>query len=104
MALALTFRRIIKQTWDTGPYHLDAVRLMDRFRWWAAGAVATALVIQWVVEGIKLQLLTDEPWPGGVIPWTAVMVWVAATLITTHCENVARRRDQPEGRDDDGRV
>ena len=44
------------------------------------------------------------PWPGGVIPWTAVMVWVAATLITTHCENVARRRDQPEGRDDDGRV
>lgn len=93
LGLVLGLRRIIKRTWDTGPYHLDAVRLLDRFRWWAAGAVAAAVAIQWVVKGVKLQLLTDEPWPGGGIPWSAVVVWVIATVITTHCENVARRRD-----------
>jgi hypothetical protein len=95
--IALTLRRIIERTWDSGPFHVDAIRLFDRFRWWAAGAVAAATAIQWVCKGIRVQLLTDEPWPDLSIPWLVVIVWIALTLTTTHLETVARR-------DDNGRV
>lgn len=92
VGLMFALRGIINRTWESGPFHVDAVRLLDRFRWWATGAVAVAVAMQWVFKGIELQLLTDEPWPGLGIPWTVIVVWVALTLATTYCETVARRR------------
>ena len=64
LALALMFRRIIQQTWEHGPFHPETARRLSRFRWVAAGAVGAALFVDWLALGVKLQLLTDEMWPG----------------------------------------
>jgi hypothetical protein len=92
LVLALLFRRIIKQTWENGPFHLDTTRRLSRFRWIVAGAVGAALLIQWIAHGVTLQLLTDDPWPGLAFMRTTALVWVAAALVTLLCEFGARQR------------
>jgi hypothetical protein len=92
LILALMFRRIINQTWEHGPFHPETTRRLSRFRWIVAGAVGAALLIDWVVQGVKLQLLTDDPWPGLAFVRTTALVWVAAALVTLLCEFGARQR------------
>lgn len=113
--LAWSFRRIIKQTWENGPFHPDTTRRLDHFRWVAASTVGAALLVDWVARGVKLQLLTDEPWPGLRFVQTAALVWVAVALVVWFCEFGTRQRHdawqqglahRPDGDDPggDGRV
>jgi hypothetical protein len=92
LVLALMFRGIIKQTWENGPFHPDTTRQLSRFRWVVAGAVGAALLAEWVALGVKLQLLTDETWPGLSFLRTTALVWVAAALVGALCEFGVRQR------------
>jgi hypothetical protein len=105
----LGLRRIIKQTWENGPFHQDTVRRLSRFRWWATGAFGIALIGDWVLNGIELQLLTDEMWPGPSFVEHTVFVLLALTVAVMVCDFGARQRHQAweQGRTqgpDDGRV
>ena len=117
LALALMLRRIISQTWENGPFHPETTRRLSRFRWVAAGAVGAALLVDWVALGVKLQLLTDEMWPGLSFLRTIAFVWLAAAMVGWLCEfGVRQRQDawqqglahqaggEGEGPDGDGRV
>ena len=110
LVLALSFRRIIKQSWENGPFHPDTTLRLDRFRWLAAGAVGTALLVDWAALGIKLQLLTDEGWPGLSFLRATALVWVAAALVSWLCAFGARQRQDAwqqglaHGGDGDGPV
>lgn len=110
LGLLIGFRRIISKTWAAGPFHGDTVRLLDRFRWWVAGALGAALLIDWTIRGLKLRLLSDEPWSGAGFLFTVPLAWVIVTLISGVCAFGARQREEAfrRGLDDravdDGRV
>ncbi|WP_332644347.1 hypothetical protein [Aeromicrobium sp.] len=105
----MVLRRIIKQTWENGPFHQDTVRRLSRFRWWATGAIGIALIGDWVLNGIELQLLTDEMWPGPSFVEHTVFVLLALTAVVMVCDFGSRQRHEAweQGRTqgpDDGRV
>lgn len=107
--LMLGLRQIIKQTWDNGPFHPYTVRRLNRFRWWAAGAIGVALIADWVLRGIELQLLTDEMWPGLTFLRPTLFVFLTVMVISVVCDFGARQRHEAweQGRaqgPDDGRV
>ncbi len=109
LGVMLGLRRIIKQTWENGPFHQDTVRRLSRFRWWATGAIGVALIGDWVLNGIELQLLTDEMWPDMWFVQPTVIGLLAMTAVVMVCDFGARQRHEAweQGRaqgPDDGRV
>lgn len=93
LGLALGLRRIINRTRDDGPFQPEAVRLLRGFRWWVAGALGAALVIEGILRGIRERLLTDELWPGLDFVGPVVVAFILAHAVLALCDFGVRQRE-----------
>lgn len=92
LLLLLGLRRIVRRTWDDGPFTTAAAQMLSQFRWSATLTVFIAVTVRWVLDGIAGDLVVDRPWGSPGFLWPTLGTFLGVMFIAGVCQFGAHQR------------